>query len=124
MQKLVKLIRNSLYGEKMRRDFMEKWKSKSENLKSTENYERILDYEISPNREYIVEKKLDNGLECETDFRKTMPVQLGIFNWNNIKRNMNKFICEFDVFKTNNVFFSNTDSLCVEVKLWDLLDKT
>ena len=40
---------------------------------------RVLDYWRLPNRAYIVKLKQDEGLECETHLKYTMPADLGIF---------------------------------------------
>ena len=37
---------------------------------------------------------------------------------------MNNFIREINGFKTNNVYYSETDSLYIKKKHWHVLDKT
>ena len=58
--------------------------------------------------------KQDEGLECETDLKNTMPAHLGNFNSSNSKRIMTNFIREIDGSKTNNVYYTDTDSLYTE----------
>ena len=54
MQLLVKLLRNSLYGEKIRKDFEEKFVCKSEMWMMTEYDERVKDYWKISGINYIV----------------------------------------------------------------------
>ena len=75
-----------------------------------------------PNGEYIVNLKQDDGLECDTDLKNTMPAHLGSFILSNNKRIMNDFIREINGLK-NNVYYTDNDSLYIEKKYWDVLDK-
>ena len=75
-----------------------------------------------PNGEYIVNLKQDDGLECDTDLKNTMPAHLGSFILSNSKRIMNDFIREINAFK-NNVYYTDNDSLYIEKKYWDVIDK-
>ena len=102
MQKFLKLLRNSLYGENICNDISEEFKCTSEYWMSAEYDERVLDYWRLPNREYIVQLKQDDGLECEPDMNNTKPAHLGSFIFSNFKRIMQNFIREIDSFKTNN----------------------
>ena len=62
---LVKLIMNSLYGEILRKDILESYQCKSEKWMMRECDERVLDYQQSKYRNYIVKLKDDEGLEDE-----------------------------------------------------------
>ena len=62
---LVKLIMNSLYGEILRKDILESYQCKSEKWMMREYDERVLDYQQSKYRNYIVKLKDDEGLEDE-----------------------------------------------------------
>ena len=53
----------------------------------------------------------------------TLPLQLAVFILSNSKRILNKFIHAIDGFHTNDVFYTDTDSLYIESKHWDKLDK-
>ena len=53
-----------------------------------------------------------------------MPSQLGAFILSNSKRIMNNFVkVVIDGFKTNKVYYGDTDSIYIEKKHWDILDK-
>ena len=77
---------------------------------------RVLDYWRLPNRAYIVKLKQDEGLECETHLKYTMPADLGIFILGSSKWVINNFTPEINGFKTNNVYYTDTDSLYMEKK--------
>ena len=53
-----------------------------------------------------------------------MPLHLGVFVLSNSKRVMNNFIHAINGFYTNDVYYTDTDSLYIENKHWDKLDKT
>ena len=57
MQKLVKLIMNSLYGVQIRKDIDQSYKCKSQHWMETEYDENVLDYWKLPNGNYIVKLK-------------------------------------------------------------------
>ena len=65
----------------------------------------------------------DAGLEDEAKKLNTMPLQLGAFVLSNIKRIMTMFIYVIIRFCTNDVYYTDTDSLYIENKHWDKLDK-
>ena len=124
MQGLVKLIMNSLYGVRIRRDINESYYCKSETWMKTEIDENVLDYWRLPNGSYIVKMKKDDGLDDECDIKNTLPAVLGAFTLNNSKRIMNNFIRELNGFyNNNNIYYGDTDSLFIEKKYWDVLDK-
>ena len=52
-----------------------------------------------------------------------MPLHLSAFVLSNSKRNMNNFIHAIGGFYTNDVYHTDTDSLYIENKHWDKLDK-
>ena len=52
-----------------------------------------------------------------------MPLHLGAFVLSNSKRIMNNFIHAINGFYTNDVYYTDTDSLYIENKHWDKLDK-
>ena len=59
MQRLVKLIMNSLYGVQIRKDINQSYKCKSQHWMETEYDENVLDYWKLPNGNYIV--KIQKG---------------------------------------------------------------
>ena len=65
----------------------------------------------------------DKRLEDENKKLNTMPLHLGAFVLSNSKRNMNNFIHAMNGFYTNDVFYTDTDSLYIKTKHWDKLDK-
>ena len=123
MQLLVKLLLNSLYGEQIRKDIEEKFACKSEMWMQTEYDERVKDYWKISNINYIVKMIDDAGLEDEIKKINTMPLHLGAFVLSNSKRTMNNFIHAINGFYTNDVYYTDTDSLYIENKHWDKLEK-
>ena len=53
----------------------------------------------------------DAGLEDEVKKLNTMPPHLGVFVLSNSKRIVSNFIQAIDVFYTNDVYHTDTDSL-------------
>ena len=123
MQLLVKLLMNSLYGENIRKDIEEKFACKSEYWMMTEYDERVKDYWKISGNNYIVKMINDAGLEDEVKKLNTMPLHLGAFVLSNSKRIMNNFIHAINGFYTNDVYYTDTDSLYIENRHWDKLDK-
>ena len=66
----------------------------------------------------------DAGLGDEVKKLNTMPLHVGAFVLSNSKRIMNNYIHAINGFYTNDVYYSDTDSLYIEIKHWDKLDKT
>ena len=116
MQLLVKLLRNSLYGENIRKDIEEKFACKSEARMQTECDERVKDFWKTSGINYIVNMIDDPGLEDEVKKLNTMPLHLGAFVLSNSKRIMNNFIHAINGFYTNDVYYTDTDSLYIENK--------
>ena len=124
MQRLVKLIMNSLYGVQIRKDINESYYCKSETWMKTEFDESVLDYWKLPNGNYIVKMKEDDGLDDDDcDIKNTLPAVLGAFILSNSKRIMNNFIREINGFYNNSIYYTDCDSLYIEKKYWDVLDK-
>ena len=123
MQGLVKLNMNSLYGVQIRRDNNESFYCKSETWMKTEFDENLLDYWRLPNGNYIVKMKEDDGLDDDCDIKNTLPAVLGAFILINSKRIMNNFIKEKKGFYNISIHYGDTDSLYIEKKYWDVLDK-
>ena len=121
MQLLVKFLMNSLYGENIRKDIEENFACKSEAWMMTEYDERVKDYWKISGNNFIVKKIDDAGLEDEVKKLNTMPLHLGRFVLSNSKRIMNNFIHAINGFHTNDVYYTDTDSLYIENKLWDKL---
>ena len=123
MQLLVKLLMNSLYEENIRKVIEEKVACKSEMWMQTEYDERVKDYWKISGINYIARKTDDGGLEDEVKKLNIMPLHLGAFVLSNSKRIMNNFINANNGFYTNDVYYTDTDSLYIENKHWDKLDK-
>ena len=113
---------NSIYGQTIRRDIEDEFCCKTEYWMKTEYDERVKDYWKLPNGDYIVQLSLDEGIDGEIDNKNTMPSQLGAFILSNSKRIMNNFVEVIGGFKTNNVFYQDTDSLYIEKKHWNVLN--
>ena len=123
MQRLDKLIMNSLYGVQIRKDINESYYCKSETWMKTEFDGNVLDYWKLPNENYIVKMEKDDGLDDDSDIKNTLPAVLGAFILSNSKRIMNNFIREINGFYNNSIYYGDTDSLYIEKKYWDVLDK-
>ena len=119
----MKLLLNSLFGEQIRKDFEEKFARKSEALMMTEKDERVKYYWRISNGKYFVEMIDDAGLEEEVKKLNTMPLHLGAFVLSNSKRIMNDFIHVINGFLTNDVYYTDIDSLFIENKHWDKIDQ-
>ena len=65
----------------------------------------------------------DAGLEDEVKKLNALPLHLGAFVLSNSKRIMNNFIQAINGFSTNDVYYTDTDSLYIENKHWDKIDK-
>ena len=89
----------------------------------TEFDENVLDYWKLPNGNYIVKMKRDDGLDDDCDIKNTLPAVLGAFILSNSKRIMNNFIREINGFFNSSIYYGDTDSLYIEKKYWDVLDK-
>ena len=121
MQLLVTLIMNALYGEFLPKDIIESYECKSEMWMQSEYDERVLDYQKINDGKYIVKLKDDEGLEDEVKKGNTLPVQLAVFILSNSKRITNNFIHAINGFYTNDVYYTDTDSLYIESEPWDKL---
>ena len=89
----------------------------------TECDERVVDYcKISGNN-YIVKLIDDKGLEDEVKTLNTLPLHVGAVVLSNSIRNMNIFIHAINGIYTNDVYYKDTDSLYIENKHWNKLDK-
>ena len=123
MQLLVKLLMNSLYGENIRKDIEEKFACKSEAWMMSEYDEQVKDYWKISSINYIVKMIDDAGLEDEVKKLNTMPLHLGAFVLSNSKRIINNFIQAINGLYTKDVYYTDCDSLHIENKHWDELDK-
>ena len=123
MQLLVKLNTNAFYGELLRKDVTESYRCKSEMWMQTKYDERVLGYQKNIYRNYIVKMKYDEGLQDEVKKVNTLPLQLAVSIVSNSKRIMNIFLHAIDGFYSNDVYYTDTDSLYIENKHWENLDK-
>ena len=89
----------------------------------TEFDEKVLGYWRLPNGNYIVKMKKDDGLDDDCNIKNTLPAVLGAFILSNTKRIMTNFIREINGFYNNSIYYGDTDSLYIEKKYWDVLDK-
>ena len=124
MKILVILILNSLRGIQAPKDVNEFCICKTERWMKTEFDENVSDYCKLPNGKFIVKSKQTNGFENTNDVKKNVPPShLGAFILTIRKWFMNKCFPELNGFSNNKVFYSDTDSLQLEKKDWDVLDK-
>ena len=85
--------------------------------------ERVKDYWKISGINYIVKMIDDPGLEEVLKKLNSMPLHLGAFVLSNSKRFMNIFVHAINGFYTNDVYYTDTDSLYIENKHWDKLQK-
>ena len=90
----------------------------------TEFDEIVLDYWRLPNGNYIVKMKKDDGLDGDCDIKNTLPSVLGALILSNSKRIMNNFIREIHGFYNHSVYYGDTNSLYIEKKQWNVLEKS
>ena len=114
---------NALYGELLRKDITESYQCKSEMWMRTEYDERVLDYQKIDYGYYIVKMKDDEEFEDEVKKANTLQLQLAVSILSNSKRLMNNFIHAIDGFYSIDVFYTETNSLYIENKHWDKLNK-
>ena len=67
--------------------------------------------------------KEDDGLDDGCDNKNTLSPVLGAFILSNSKRIMKNFIREINGFYNISIYYGDTDSLYIEKKYWDVLDK-
>ena len=123
MQLLVKLLMNSLYGEQIIKDIEEKFGCESEAWMMSEYDERVKENWKISGINYIVKMIDDAGLGNEIKNLNTMPLHLGAFVLSNSIRIMINFIHAINGFYTNDLDYEDTDSMYIENKHWDKLDK-
>ena len=114
---------NSLYGENIRKDVEENYACRSETWMMSEYDERVKDYWKISGINCIVKMIDDAILEDEVKKLNNMPLHLGAFVLSNIKKIMNNFIHAINGFFTSDVYYTDTDSLYIENKHWEKLDK-
>ena len=85
--------------------------------------ERVLHYQKIKYGNHIIKMKDDHGLEDEVKKVNGMPLCLGALVLPNSKRIMNNFIKAIDGFYTKDVYYTDNDSIRIENKHWDKLDK-
>ena len=85
--------------------------------------ERVENYWKKQHGNYIVKMIDATGLEDEIKKLNTMPLHLRAFVISKSKRIMNNFIHAINRFYTNDVYYTDTDSLFIENKHWDKLGK-
>ena len=76
--------------------------------------ERMKDYCKRSGISYIVKMIDDAGLEDEVKKLNTMPLHLGAFVISNSKRILNNVIHANNGFHTDDVYYTDTDSLYIE----------
>ena len=116
MQLLIKLLMNLIHGEQLRKDIEEKFACKSEAWMMTEYDESVKEYWTTSHGEYSVKMIDDAGLEDEFENLSTMPLHLGAFVLSNSKRIMINFVRAIIRFYTNDVYYTDKDSLYIENK--------
>ena len=90
---------------------------------TSEYDERVKDYWKLSLGNYIVKLIDDAGLEAEVKKLNTMPLHHRAYVLSNSKRIMNNFIHANNGLNTNNLYYEGTDSMYIDNKLCDKLDK-
>ena len=85
--------------------------------------ERVKEYWRMSHGNYIVKLIDDKELEDEVKELNTLPLNLGSFVLSSSKRKMNNFTHAIGGFYTSDVYYGDTDSLYIENKHWEKLDK-
>ena len=111
MQLWVKLLMRILYGEQTRKDIEEEFTCKLKYWMVSEYDKIVEDYWKVSHGTYFVEKIDDKGLEDDIKKLFTMPLHLGAFVLSNSKQLLNNFVHANDGFYTNDVCYTDTDSL-------------
>ena len=114
---------NSLCGEQIGKDIEEKFAGKSDYWMMSEYDESVKDYWRISHGNYVLRMIDDAGLEDEVKNLNTMPLHLRPFVLSNSKRIMNNFIHAIEGLYTNDFYYEDTDSMYIEDKHWDKLDK-
>ena len=107
----------------MRKDLEESYQRISEMWMKTEYDERVFYHQKIIYGNYIVKMKDDEGLQDEVKKVNTMQLHMGAFVLGNSRRIMKKFIHTVIGFFTNDVYYTDTDSLYIENKQWGKLDE-
>ena len=114
---------NSLYGEQITKNIEEKFAWKAKYLMMSDYDERVKDYWKIYHGIYIGKMLDDKALEDEVKKLHTMPLHSGALVLINCKRIMNEFLHAIDGFYTNDFYYEDADSMYIENKHWDKLDK-
>ena len=131
------MLLNSLYGKCVQKDIdtlTHLWKESTLVKKYTE---LIKNYENGKNDIYLVEEELEetefinknkkyleqNNGEQINEYTKLMPSHLRVFILAHSRRIMNNFILSIDGFKKPEIFYTDTDSLYISNKNWNVLNK-
>ena len=61
--------------------------------------------------------------QIEIDVKNTLPSHFGVFIFSKSKRIMNTFIREINGLQNSSIYYTDTDSLYIEKRYWDVLDK-
>ena len=112
---------NSLYGENIRKDVEEKFACNSDAWMMSDYDERVKDYWRISGINYIVKIIDDAGLEDEVNKMNTM--RLRSFCFIKQQKILKNFIHAINGFYTNDVYYTDADSLYIENKHWDELKK-
>ena len=114
---------NALFGQFLRKDITGDYERKSQAWKISEYDERVLDYYKINHGHYIVKLKDDDGMQDEVEKINTLPLQLAAFILSKAKELWINFLHAIGGFYTNAVYYTDTDSLYIESKQWESLDR-
>ena len=126
LQNLAKKIGLSVYGGKIRKDINEEYKCVTENWMKENFDDRVKEWFPLKNGNLIVKLQDDEGVD---DFDKaksinTMSSQFGSCILSHSKRLMNDVIKQINGFYSNNIYYTDTNSLYIHKKHWStLVDK-
>ena len=126
LQNLAKKIGLSVYGGNIRKDINEEYRCVTENWMKENFNDRVKEWFPLKNGNLIVKLEDDEGVD---DFDKaksinTMPSHFGSCILSHSKRLMNDVIGQINGFYSNNIYYTDTDSLYIHKKHWStLVDK-
>ena len=123
MELLVNFLKNSLYGEQIRRVIEKEYACKSEYWMLTEKDEKFKGYWIIGIGKYMVKLAKAEGKENDNNKANVVLLHLGAFVLSNGQRIMNNFVEANDGFKSNDLYYGDTGSLYFENRHCNKLDE-
>ena len=120
----MKLLGNSLYGKTVQKDIDTEFHLWSEETLKANFDSNVKSYEKVNEDQYIVQKQKEQPeIIKPTKTTRSTPSHLGSFILAHSKRIMNNFIHVIDGFRKPEIYYTDTDSLYISDKNWDILEQ-